>query len=168
MGSPIEWVHVPCDYDQPRAIWQAVTAERLIPSYHRLPPYELTFDQIPLIGRGKVDHQIGELDLFEDSPDSLFTYQVLERVNTEAYGLATPLAAVRYAIERPDRHQRGYPLHTFFELNGHLWSFCLSMHLGWRAVDFRHLARPEFPTDLLDHFGKGIRILVARNPAEKT
>lgn len=145
MALIVQWVVVRCNYGTQNAISEAINAANFDSKY-----LGLSADQIPLMGNGEVDHQVGELHFGK----RLNTSEVIAAVKDQTVGFATPLAALRYAAMLPDR-QRQYPLAIIFELGGLLWDLILRENAGKRHlyVDRDYLGAEWF---------ENVRFLVVR------
>ena len=144
----LQWVVVRCDYGAQNAISEAMDAANFDDKY-----LDLSVDQIPLIGSGKVDHQVGELHFGKP----MKTNEVIAAVKDQTAGFATPLAALRYAAMLPDR-QRQYPLAIIFEVGGRLWHLTLFEGGGLRYARSVHVRR----YDLVSEWDERDRFLVVR------
>ena len=125
MALIVQWVVVRCNYSTQNAISEAINAADFDNKY-----LGLSADQIPLMGNGEVDHQVGELHLGKQ----LKTSEVIAAVENQTAGFATPLAALRYAAMLPNR-QRQHPLVIIFEVGGQLWFLVLDEVDGERDLD---------------------------------
>ena len=145
-------VVVRCNYGAKNPISEALEAANFDFKY-----LGLSADYIPLIGKGKVNHWIGELCF----GSWLETKEIIATVKDQTAGFATPLAALRYAAMFPDR-QRRYPLATIFEVVGQLWSLSLDEDDdGERRVEVSRV-------NLGDGWGESCRFLVICKPAPAT
>lgn len=101
----IDMVAIHSDYTALNAIAKALDDNRFDTKYLELRP-----EQIPLMGSGEVDHEVGEVHLNQ----YLTTREVMAKIDERGYKFADPLTALLYALKLPDR-QRQHPLVILFE-----------------------------------------------------
>lgn len=141
----VDMVAIHCNYGEENAIAKAIDDNHFDAKYLDLKP-----EQIPLVGKGEVDHEVGEVHLNQ----YITTREVIAKIDERGYKFADPLTALRYALKLPDR-QRQYPLAVIFEINGQLWCLVLLRDGSKRRVFVNRC-------NLDDYWDEDYRFLVVR------
>ncbi len=121
----VDMVSIRTNYDAPNAIANAIEGNRFDEKYLALKP-----EQIPIVGSGEVDHEVGEVHFNEH----LINRDVIAMIDGRGYRFADPLTTLLYAIKLPDR-QGQYPLAVIFEIDGQQWFMILDRGGSGRCVD---------------------------------
>jgi septum formation topological specificity factor MinE len=124
LAEIIDMVAIHVNYSEENAIAKAIEDGHFNDKYLDLKP-----EEIPLIGSGEADHEVGELHLNE----YLTTRDVMVKVDEQGFKFADPLTALRYAVKLPER-QRQYPLAILFEAAGRLWFLILDRNADERGL----------------------------------
>ena len=124
LAEIIDMVAIHANYGEENAIAKAIEDGHFDNKYLDLKP-----EQIPLVGSGEADHEVGELHLNQ----YLTTREVMVKVDEQGFKFADPLTALRYAVKLPER-QRQYPLAILFEVKVLLWCLVLFGGADKRAL----------------------------------
>jgi len=126
----IEYTNIRCNYDEDNAFDKAVKEAGFDNISSSLPNAS-----VPPGGKGEINHQVGEMHLGEclAAGQHFSIKETIDRVQGCDHLFVTPLAAIRYVIQLPDR-QRQYPLGTLFEADRQLWYLILGEYKGKRRL----------------------------------